>query len=261
MRLTILTTLLCLNLCLYSQENANISLDVESYDVSRIWLTEYPITKWLTEPPVVVEEREYKQPEPVGYFGEKYYRFYIHLISIVQNQEDKSEYFVYGKNKLKGNISEFQGTIKIENAELFNSGITEGVNEGTLKGSYTFYEDPKKSGTGQFQGVFETYIMTVNNELHYNTVSWFADGFCNNQFEGTWTSYSTGTEYVCNWGDYRIPNRRGFDIGAGQMGVNSEFIKNGWENFELATFPIANSDEHRKQIDEAKKKEAEEWWK
>jgi hypothetical protein len=237
---------------IFAQQPKTQPLNVEGQDLSSLWLTEYPRLN---------EGKEIRKTEPVGYFGDNYWRFYIHLISIIQNPENTNEYFVYGKNRLKGKISEIQGTIKIESTEVYVKEFTEGIREGVIKGTYQLNEDGKKSGTGTFIGTFETSVMISDNKIQYSTLYWFADGFMNNQFEGVWTSYSTNKSYVCNWGDYRVPNRKGFDIGAGEMGVNSTFEKNGWENFSLATYPIANSDEHRQLIEEAKKKEAEEWWK
>ncbi|MCE7992899.1 MAG: hypothetical protein HEP71_13000 [Roseivirga sp.] len=222
--------------------------DIEAKDLSHLWLNKFPISH---------EGKEYKRPEPVGYFGEDYQRFFMHFISIIQNPSDKSEYLIYGKTRLKGKISEIQGILKIEEIEVHK----EEPETGIIQGTYHFYEDSKEKGSGIFDGVFKSYFMLVDNQIHYDTTHWYADGYENNQFEGSWTSYTAGKSYVCNWGDYRIPNRRGFDIGAGQMGVDSKYIENGWENFELATFPIANSEEHRKQIEAAKKKEAEVWWK
>ncbi len=237
---------------IFAQQPKTQPLNIESRDISSLWLTEHPRLN---------EGKEIHKDEPVGYFGDNYWRFYIHLISIIQNPENPNEYFVYGKNRLKGKICEIQGTLKIESAEVYDQEFAEGIREGTIKGSYQLNEDRKKSGTGKFTGTFDTYVMIIDNKMQYSTLYWYADGFMNNQFEGVWTSYSTGKSYVCNWGDYRIPDRTDFDIGAGEMGVNPKYVKNGWENFELATFPIANSDEHRKQIEEAKTREAEEWWK
>ena len=39
--------------------------------------------------------------EPLGYIGENYQRFYIHFTSVIQNPKNKSEYFVYGKTRVK----------------------------------------------------------------------------------------------------------------------------------------------------------------
>ncbi len=251
-RLPIVFLILLSNIIIAQTSVEMDSLNPEEYNISHILLSEFPIS---------YEDREIQRAEPVGYFGKNYQRFFIHFISVIQNPARKSEYLIYGKNKLKGKISKFQGILKIETLEIFKEESDEGLKEGIIKGTYQFFEDPKESGNGIFEGVFKSYIMLQNDQINYNTVYWYADGFENNQFEGTWVSYKSQTSYVCNWSDYRVPNRRGFDKGAGQMSVASSYIENGWENFQLANFPVATSEKHRKQIEAAKKKEAEEWWK
>ncbi len=248
MRLIFCYFLLFVTHSILAQPTKTQPLNIENEDLSSLWLKEYPRFH---------EGKELSKNEPVGYFGENYWRFYVHFISIIQNPNNPKEYFVYGKNKLKGNISEIQGTLKIETAEAYKEEFTEGYREGIIKGKYQLNEDRKKSGTGKFTGTFETYVMIRNNKIEYSTLNWFADGFMNNQFEGVWTSYSTDKSYICNWGDYRVPNRKGLDIGAGQMGVHPEYEKYGWEGFNLATLPIGDT----LKIQQAQKKEAEEWWK
>lgn len=86
-----------------------------------------------------------------------------------------------------------------------------------------------------------------------------ADGFQNNQFEGTWTSYKSGETKKCNWGDYRIPDctwLNGCDTGAGEFGINEKYLKNGWENYKLVlnTFPETT------EAKLAHEKENEKWW-
>jgi hypothetical protein len=61
-----------------------------------------------------------------------------------------------------------------------------------------------------------------------------ADGFSNNTFVGTWTSYKTGKSKKCNFGDYRIPEcegSNGCDIGAGEFSINPKYRENGWQSY------------------------------
>ena len=86
-----------------------------------------------------------------------------------------------------------------------------------------------------------------------------ADGFQNNQFQGTWTSYKTAISKKCNWGDYRIPEcnwKNGCDQGAGEFSINEKYSKNGWENYRLAWSYYPDKPE----VIEARKKEKEKWW-
>lgn len=84
-----------------------------------------------------------------------------------------------------------------------------------------------------------------------------ADGFTNNNFTGTWTSYKSNLSRKCNWGDYRIPESRLLDIGAGQFSVDQKYRKNGWENFSVAW----NSNSETPDVKKARDKELLAWWK
>lgn len=209
------------------------------------------------------DSQKVTKPEPIGYFGSNYYRFRIHFISIIQNPSNKKQYLVYGKNKLKENVSDFQGFIEIDSVSLYDSPNKTGVKEGAIIARYAFYENHLNSGTGKFEGVCQTFIQQTsdNGAVEYNTVAFFADGFTNNLFEGHWVNYKTGAVKTCNWGDYRIPNSKDLDTGAGEFYVNSKYLGNGWKSYEDANHPFPYTDEQK----EAKKKalivESEEWWK
>src|SRR5690348_17215575 len=58
--------------------------------------------------------------------------------------------------------------------------------------------------------------------------------FQNNQFEGTWTSYKTGNSKKCNCVDYRLPDSRGLDIGAGEFSPWDKYEEYGWQNYSQA---------------------------
>lgn len=253
MKNALVSILLLVNFVSTAQNNFDShEIDIENYDVSNLWLTEFPI---------MAEGVKIYRPEPLGYFGENYQRFNIHFVSIIQNADDKSEYLAFGKNRLEENISEVIGVLKISKAELYDSPNKPGSKEGILEGIYTLYEDSKKSGTGVFKGNFETYFeLSQSEEIVYNTVAWFADGFLNNQFEGTWSSYISESTRICNWGDYRIPNSDELDNGAGEFHVSDRFIQFGWENYEISIFPIPRTDEEKLKVETARKKEGEKWW-
>nr|MBP6410083.1 hypothetical protein [Pseudarcicella sp.] len=67
-----------------------------------------------------------------------------------------------------------------------------------------------------------------------DAISFNSDGFFNNQFIGSWTSYKTNTSKKCNWGDYRIPESGNLDVGAGEFSVDEKYLKNGWKNYSQA---------------------------
>ena len=84
-----------------------------------------------------------------------------------------------------------------------------------------------------------------------------ADGFYNNQFVGTWTSYKTNSSKKCHWGDFRIPESGDLDSGDGEFIVNEKYAKNGWSNYITAHsygYPISNETQKAQEI------EKEKWW-
>ncbi|AZQ64721.1 hypothetical protein EI427_21085 [Flammeovirga pectinis] len=117
-------------------------------------------------------------------------------------------------------------------------------------------ENSNEKHTGIFQGISATDFYINNDTLTYNDLRSSADDMTNNQFVGTWTSYSTGTSKNCNWGDYRVPNVTGFDCGAARFSPCDKYVSNGWIGLKIAN---GASPEHMN-IEEAQKAENEKWW-
>jgi hypothetical protein len=197
------------------------------------------------------------RPEPLGYIGENYQRFYIHFISVIQNPTDKAEYFVFGKTKVKDNVCSFQGTIKITSSRTYNKGEDPNLKQGYIQEQYEFFEDSDQKGTGVLKGKFRTdFYLDEKGILSYDALMFGADGFQNNQFEGKWTSYKSNTIKKCNWGDYRIPDSKELDGGAGEFAPSKKFLENGWQNYSQAW----GYSPDKPQAQEAKNKELEKWW-
>ena len=242
---------LIINTLAYSQTNdtINFTQEIIKKDISDL-LT-------LKEFKYGTSEEIIERSQPLGYIGENYQRFHIHFISVIKNSEKPLEYFVYGKTKVKNNVSEFQGTIIIEKAIVFNELEFPEIKQGEVIGKYKFFENSEQKGTGVLEGTFKTNFYLLENEnLTYNALWFSADGFCNNMFKGTWTSYRTKKVKTCNWGDYRIPDSGKLDIGAGEFGVNPNYLNYGWENYENAYFGNTNNEISKKAFANEKK----EWW-
>jgi hypothetical protein len=93
------------------------------------------------------------------------------------------------------------------------------------------------------------------NTIYYSTLEDNADSYCNNQCTGSWKSYKTGAVKKCNWGDYRIPDSKGLDIGAGVFYVDDKYIKFGWKSYRdtySVNSPVSKS---TLEIEEAKWRE------
>lgn len=199
--------------------------------------------------------------EPIGFIGDNYQRFYIHFNSIVKKSDSPYEYLAYGKTKVKETICEFIGTIKIIEAKTYNEGDLPKYKQGFATCEVKLYEDDKESSSGVISGKLTTsFIIDDKQKFRYDALMFGADGFTNNEFNGSWTSYKTGISKKCNWGDYRIPEcnwLNGCDIGAGEFSISDKYLKNGWENYKLAY----SYDPDKPESQKARQKENEQWWK
>ncbi len=196
---------------------------IKNYDIGHIWTSDKIIVGDGSTPT--------QRREPLGYFGDNYQRFFIHFNSAVKEKSNPYVYLVNGKTKLKNNICNFQGKITILEAKIYKSWVLS-FKQGWVKGKYEFYEDVNQKGSGVFNGNFKTdFLIDKKGNLRYDALFIDADGFENNQFEGTWKKYNSKVLKKCNWGDYRIPDSDELDIGAGHFSPNPEFSKFGWEGY------------------------------
>jgi hypothetical protein len=129
---------------------------------------------------------------------------------------------------------------------------------GILAGEYSFFENPKATHSGIFNGRFCTYwYKDKKGNIKYNDLLNASAMYNNNQFAGTWTEYGKENEITANWGDGRIPLSDDLDVGTSEFCPAEKYVSNGW-----ITFLIANGvSNDRMKIEGARKSEKEEWWK
>lgn len=174
-----------------------------------------------------------------GFIGDGFQRIQIKIISAEKDTGSGDTYNIYGKSKVKNNICEFHGTIKITNIRIFkhehwgaddefkNNGIKK---QGLLLANYYFIEDLGCSHSGIFEGVLSSnWYLDKHDHIKYDDIELqCSDGFRNNQFVGTWNANDSSQTKTCNWGDYRIPFSDKLDCGVGEFYPANEFIKMGW---------------------------------
>jgi len=222
----------------------------------------YNLSKVFAADSILTEDREsgkekIKRAEILGFMGDDFQRFYNHFDSVIQNPTNSYEYLVFGKTKVKETIRSFQGTITIRQSRIHKSSDIPDYQQGVATCDVLFFEDKKQNSTGFLKGrLTSNFILDNKGELRYDAIMFVADGFANNQFVGTWTSYKTNISKKCHWGDYRIPDSGDLDIGAGEFSVADKYVKNGWENYRLAT--LGDPDNPKSKL--ARQKEAEQWW-
>lgn len=236
----------------FAQEAASTDFfdKIKTYDLSTI----------LAADSIVAEEEgvKFKQSEILGFIGDDYQRFFIHFVSVIQNPTNPYEYLVFGKTKVKENICSFQGTITVKQSRIYEASDIPAYRQGFANCEVILYEDKKQPSTGSIKGTLKSQFLIDNKgQFRYDAIAFGADGFSNNQFMGSWTSYKTKKSKKCHWGDYRIPESGDLDIGAAQFSVDSRYLKNGWENYKLAWGTYSEIPE----VIKARKKEDEQWWK
>jgi hypothetical protein len=212
--------------------------------------------------------REVDSDAVYGFIGPDYQRLQIKLLTIKKSASDPTLYAVTGKTRVLGLVRAFSGTMRLEhirealNRQLpppevggFNTKVTA---SGVAVGHYVFFEDSTLAKTGVFSGVVATYWYTDDRRrLHYDSIEGYSDGFTNNQFVGTWTSYNKKQPLRCNWGDFRIPNAGNFDIGAGEFSPDPKHYAKGWQNFATVWSSTASEQQH----EQARRRETQAWWK
>lgn len=215
----------------YAQDNktTNFFDQIKNYDLSTVLIADSFLAEDKEDGKEII-----KRAEILGFIGDDYQRLFIHFISAIQNPTNPYEYLVYGKTMVKETVCAFQGTITVKQARIYKSGDIPTYKQGYAVCDVIFYEDKKQLSTGFFKGKLNSnFIIDNKGQFRYDAIMFVADGFSNNQFEGSWTSYKTKTTKKCNWGDYRIPNCGDLDIGAGEFSVNERYVKNGWLSYLL----------------------------
>lgn len=158
----------------------------------------------------------------------------------------------------------FKGTLKVTNIRKYN--VTSGGIDNTYKnkgiigeysifGTYLFSQDSVQAHSGIFKGIFQSdFYLTKDGLIHYDDIEIISDGFSNNEFIGTWTSFDKQINKTCNWSDYRIPNSGDLDGGAGDFSPIGKYLPYGWQNLRdigaQGTLSV-----------KARKEENRPWWK
>lgn len=177
----------------------------------------------------------------LGYIGTDFQRLHIYFTDI--ERLSANTYHVKGNSKVKTNVCDFEGTIKITGIRVYNNvdaeeneeAEAEPATQGYIMADFTFSENKEQKNSGKFSGKLVTYwYIDEDGNLLYDDLMSDTDGYCNNQFLGTWTSYNPAIKSSkrCAWGHYRIPCSDGLDIGAAEFSVDPKYVKNGWETVE-----------------------------
>ncbi|MDL2216100.1 hypothetical protein LJB81_00035 [Desulfovibrio sp. OttesenSCG-928-M14] len=211
--------------------------------------------------------------EYLGFIGNDGQRFYIYFAEALKTDDDPHTYIVAGKTRVKNNICDFDGRITIRKAGIYKKDPANDdfpkFRQGFIGADVSLFEVDVQKGSGKIQGVVQSYIaIDQQGTLTYDALTEGADGFENNQFAGTWTSYKTGATKVCNFGHSRFPHTglpKGvrLDKGVGQFLPEDTYIKNGWLSYAecLGSYQVPGDKRAPEEVqDAACRKEKERWW-
>jgi len=180
--------------------------------------------------------------EILGYIGENYQRIHVHFESIKRNNQVPNIYLVTGRTIVNKNECSFEGTVSITQVREFKDNFVpqefvpeQGIKtRGLVIGHYLFNENPLQNHVGIFEGVMTMWWYLDKNELiRYDDIEIHSDNYKNNQYIGTWTEYGSYKSKVCNWGEMRIPFSGDLDWGVGEFSVNTKYLENGWQDYEV----------------------------
>lgn len=170
----------------------------------------------------------------IGFIGANFQRLDIRYSSIIKDHANPTLYYVYGKSKVKTNICDFQGTIKLIQHYKQTKNMHEGYkSEGYIIANIDFYEKNDQQHSGQFKGVLETfYAIDSNGKLVYPDDGDQPSSNYNNGFVGTWTDYQTKKSKPAHWGADFVPLSSDLNVATaiGDFIPNEKYQKNGWQH-------------------------------
>lgn len=196
---------------------------IDAYNLSHLWADDHLDIR------VGDQFERINFPEPLGYIGGNYQRFYIQYTSVIKDPSNPYNYIVKGKTRVKDNISNFKGTITIVGAYVNPNLYLQKYNRGQVICKIELYEDAKQPESGYFKGSMVTNWYLDGEDICYDALDAIADGFSNNQCIATWTNYQTRQSLPCKWGDFRIPKSGVLDKGNSVFNVTQKYVNNGWK--------------------------------
>jgi hypothetical protein len=222
---------------------------IAKYDLSRLWRADSLFDQ--------EEKKNFVFPEPLGFIGDNFQRFFIHYTSVRKNPQNPYEYIVAGKTRVKNTILPFTGKITVKRATLDRESDDPMYRQGTVYAEVRLFEDSVAAASGSFQGQLVTSCcIDKKGRIAYDAIMMVADGYSNNQCTAVWKSYRTGATKKCNWGDFRIPESGELDHGAGEFTVDEKYVRFGWESYVKSY-----SSDDEKERAAALAEEDRQWWK
>lgn len=168
-----------------------------------------------------------------GVLGDEFLRLQMYIATVQRDRADSRLYHVRGQSRTRRkSVCDFLGTVRLQRAGELPAETPNEPRHGILTAEYRLRENERQSGSGLYRGVVATlWRNDTKGEIILDDRDDGADAYQNNTFVGIWTSYHTGKDKRCLWGDDRLPYVQGFDVGDGEIVVAPRYRKNGWETY------------------------------
>ncbi len=231
----------------------NFYKQISSYDLSTLWRSDKLYR------PDDDSTKDVDFPEPLGYIdGVERQRFYIHYLSVWKDKTNSYLYHVTGKTRIKNDVLKFNGTILVQKASYDPSlYFDDKYMLGDVVCQVELHQDSAVHAAGLIKGKLTSrWLIDRKNKIHYNALGKNQDNFSNNQFTGRWNSYFAYFTKKCVWGDFRVPDSDGLDLGASEFMVSDDYVKHGWETYMKVMGGNDNSDPYKTAVAEESRK----WW-
>ncbi len=169
----------------------------------------------------------------LGFIGGDYQRLYIKFLTVAREPQAPNTYDISGYAVTRGRQTPFAGKLtiqKVGRVTQMHYGVDDEM-KGKVKAEGTAFGDYELTETtgGRFTGAMTlNWYLDRNGKLAYDNIDIASDGYCNNQYTGTWQADATSSPQVANWGEYRIPNSGDLDIGAAEFAPNDKYLSQGW---------------------------------
>lgn len=219
----------------YDLSTTVINPDTAPTDEIYSWWTETAKKEWINYGNEPKDDRWLHRPEPLGFRGDNFQRFYIHFDTVYK--VSPTVYRMEARSRCKDEICHIHGRILIDSVVTFDECdvVDDVIKKLTECGTvYAHYEMEASVGSMPVARLFgrSSYGYLVHNDsVYYDAMMIVADEYNNNQYAGKWVDLVTNDTLTCNWGDFRIPESKELDGGCGLFIPGEDYYNLGWKPY------------------------------
>lgn len=218
----------------YDLSTTVINPDTAPTDEIYSWWTETAKKEWINYDNEPMEDAWLHRPEPLGFRGNNFQRFYIHFDTVYK--VSPTVYQMKARSRCKDEICYIHGRILVDSVTVdecdvgddFIKNLTEC---GTVYAHYEMEASVGSMPVARLLGRSSYGYLVHNDSVYYDAMMIVADGYSNNQYAGKWVDLVTNDTLTCNWGDFRIPESNGLDGGCGLFSPHEKYYDFGWKPY------------------------------